>query len=158
VAQECSEQRVRRTIDMACFAAPAAVAIVTTVTKKVVEKKEARATSVGDAQAASDAAKTPGKWSRRLSWLNTMLWGGVVLLGLEHIWHGEVVPWPPFLTAIESGEVVPMLKEMAIVGGSMTVAILVVWGIMVGVVELIERRANSADVRIAGQSGSGGGA
>ena len=32
--------------------------------------------------------------------LNALLWGGVILLVLEHVWHHEVVPWPPFLTAM----------------------------------------------------------
>ena len=142
---------------MACFVAPAAVAIVTTVAQRVVKKKEARAAGHGGAQAASVAQVSADKWSRRLSWLNTMLWGGVVLLCLEHIWHGEVVPWPPFLTAMETpGAVGPMLKEIATVGGAMTAVIFAVWGIMIGAVELLGRRAKSVDVRMAEQPGPGG--
>lgn len=121
---------------MACFLAPAAVAIITTVAQKVVKNKET-ATATG-----RQTRKTTGKWTQRLRWLNTMLWGGVVLLALEHVWHGEVTPWPPFLTAIQTpGEVGPMLREIATYGGAMIVTILIAWGILVGIAELAERRA-----------------
>lgn len=117
---------------MACFLVPAGEAIVTTVVQKVVEKRE---------KTGGEGAKKAGlTWSRRLSWLNKMLWGGVILLCLEHIWHGEVVPWPPFLTAMETpSEVGPMLHEMAVFGGSMAAVITVIWGIMILVVELKSR-------------------
>ena len=26
----------------------------------------------------------------KLSLLNALLWGGVILLALEHVWHGEI--------------------------------------------------------------------
>lgn len=119
---------------MACFVAPAGVAIVTTVVQKVVKRKE------GAASAVEHGAQLKGKWTQRLRWLNTMLWGGVVLLALEHMWHGEVVPWPPFLTAMQTpGEVGPMLHEILTYGLTMTAVIIVAWGIMVGVVELKSR-------------------
>jgi polyferredoxin len=119
---------------MACFLVPAGEAIVTTVVQKVVQKRE---------KSGGERAKKTGlTWSRRLSWLNKMLWGGVILLCLEHIWHGEVVPWPPFLTAMSTpSEVGPMLHEMAVFGGSMAAAITVIWGIMILVVELRSRAA-----------------
>ena len=129
---------------MACFLAPAGVAVVTTVVQKVVKKKEAEAAGGSGGQ----AEKTDGKWTQRLRWLNTMLWGGVALLCLEHIWHGEVVPWPPFLTAMETpGEVGPMLHEIALYGGIMTAVIIVVWGILVGVAELRTRTQPLPDVK-----------
>ncbi len=78
---------------MACFLVPMGEAIVTTVVQKVVENREKK---VGGEKANSMGLK----WSRRLGWLNKMLWGGTALLALEHVWHGEVVPWPPFLTAV----------------------------------------------------------
>jgi hypothetical protein len=118
---------------MACFLVPVGEAIVTTVTQKVIEKKEKQS---GDAKAAG----TGLKWSRRLGWLNKMLWGGSLLLAIEHVWHGEVVPWPPFLTAMETpGEVGPMLHEMATFGVAMAAAVTVVWGIIVLVAELKSR-------------------
>lgn len=124
---------------MACFLAPAALAVVTTATQKVVERKEKEADSVD-----GSARRSGGKWTQRLRWLNTMLWGGVILLALEHVWHGEVVPWPPFLTAMETpGEVGPMLHELATYGVAMAVAVTAVWAVMVVVAEL---RAKAEDV------------
>jgi len=136
---------------MACFTAPAAVAIVTTVVRKVVKKKEGAATE-------PQRAHTLGKWTRRLRWLNTMLWGGVILLAFEHIWHGEVVPWPPFLTAIETpGEVGPMLHEILTYGLTMTAVIVVAWGILVGIAEFAERRAGVQSMAEAETTDMGGG-
>lgn len=120
---------------MACFLAPAGVAIVTTVVQRVVKKSEEGQTSTEE-----HATPVKGKWTQRLRWLNTMLWGGAGLLALEHIWHGEVVPWPPFLTAMQTpGEAGPMLREIATYGLTMTAVIIVAWGIMVGVAELKSR-------------------
>jgi hypothetical protein len=54
--------------------------------------------------------------------LNALLWGGVILLALEHVWHHEVVPWPPFLTAMANPADIPvMLHEMATVGTAMSI-------------------------------------
>jgi len=115
---------------MACFLVPAGEAVVTTVVQKIVENREKKA--------GGERAKSMGvKWSRRLSWLNKLLWGGTILLALEHIWHGEVVPWPPFLTAMRNpAEVAPMLHEMATIGVAMAVFVTIIWGIVVLVVEL----------------------
>ena len=67
-----------------------------------------------------------------LEWLNIMLWGGVIMLAVEHIAHGEVILYPPFLTAMQNPADIPvMLQEMATVGGTMTVAIVSVWVVMV---------------------------
>lgn len=124
---------------MACFLAPAGVAIVSTIVQKVVKNKEERPTE-------GQTARTRGKWTQRLRWLNTMLWGGVALVALEHVWHGEVVPWPPFLTAMQTpGEVGPMLHEILTYGLTMTAVILIAWGIMVGVAELRSRARRSSE-------------
>jgi hypothetical protein len=132
---------------MACFLVPVGEAIVTTIAQKVAEKKEKK-------DEAEKTEKTGIKWSRRLSWLNKMLWGGSIMLALEHVWHGEVVPWPPFLTAMEHpGEVAPMLHEMATVGVAMAVAVTAIWGIMILVAELKTRA--SARIKAAPVSGGG---
>jgi len=123
---------------MACFIVPMAEAIVTSVVQKVVEKREGKKTENAGLS-----------WSRRLGWLNTMLWGGVILLALEHIWHGEVTAWPPFLTALKNpAEVAPMLHEMATVGTAMAVTVTAVWAIMVTTVELVNRAINRAKMVI----------
>jgi hypothetical protein len=67
-------------------------------------------------------------WIRKLEWLHKALWGGVFLLVIEHVWHGEITFWPPFLTAMESpAETEVMLHEMATVGVSMALFITGVW-------------------------------
>jgi hypothetical protein len=115
---------------MACFLVPAGEAIVTTVVQKVMENKAKKEGTQGPNVIGT-------KWSRRLSWLNKMLWGGTILLALEHVWHGEVVPWPPFLTAMQNPEeIAPMLHEIATIGVGMAVAVTVVWGIVVLIAEL----------------------
>ena len=80
--------------------------------------------------------------SEKLGWLNKMLWGGRALLAFEHIWHGEIVPWFPFLTAASNPEdTAEMLHEMSTVGVTMAILVTVIWGVMVGVSALIENRA-----------------
>ena len=118
---------------MACFLVPMGEAIVTTVVQKVVDKREKKA-------GGERIQNTGVRWSRRLGWLNKLLWGGVILLCLEHIWHGEVRPWPPFLTAMENrADVGPMLHEMWSYGIPMAITVTAVWGIIVVVAELRAR-------------------
>jgi len=93
---------------MACFIAPMSLAIVTTVFRKKIPE------------------------NLKIGWLNIMIWGGVIMLAVEHIAHGEVVLYPPFLTAMQTPAEIPvMLQEMATVGGTMTIAIVSIWLIMV---------------------------
>ncbi len=123
---------------MACFLVSAAEAAVVTAVKKAEEKKETA--SSGKEEAA--AVHVP--LSKKLGWLSHMLWGGAFLLLIEHMWHGEIVPYFPFLTAMRSPEdTAEMFHEMATVGVSMAVLITVVWLGMVGVSVLIEKRKNA---------------
>lgn len=116
---------------MACFVAPAGVAVVTTVARKIVQKRE-KAAAEQQKNGRTEGVHTPGRWTRRLGWLNTMLWGGTLMLILDHLLSGELVPWPPFLTALETPDLIgPMLREIAVVGGSMTAAVFAAWTIMV---------------------------
>ena len=100
---------------MACFIVPAAEAVVTTVTKKIIEKKEG-------------GSEHAGMFSSKLGMLGNMLWGGSALLAFEHVWHGEVVPFFPFLTAAGSAaETSAMLQEMTTVGTGMAAAVTLAW-------------------------------
>jgi hypothetical protein len=68
-------------------------------------------------------------------------------LALEHIWHGEVIPWPPFLTAMKNpADVTPMLHEMATIGVAMAIAVTIVWAIMVMIAELKAKATPEAKV------------
>ena len=118
---------------MACFIVPAAEAMVTTIVTQVVKKSEAK-TCV-------ETHEEPHlKLSRKLGWLNMMLWGGALLLAFEHIWHGEIVPWYPFFTKDPS----QILHEMSTVGVAMAVTVTAVWAVMAAVTSAIEKR--KADV------------
>jgi hypothetical protein len=117
---------------MACFVVPAAEAVVTTIVTKVVKSKEKKENT-------SSEKKVP--FSHKLSWLNTMLWGGSGLLAFEHVWHGEVVPWFPFLTAMSTPESASeMFHEMATNGVFMALLVTAVWGVMVGVSSVLEKK------------------
>ena len=95
---------------MACFLVSTAEAVVVKIAEKVVAKKELEAAGKKEGDAEIKAAIP---MSVKLKWLSRMLFSGSALLLFEHIWHGEIVLWFPFLTAMsDSGDVVEMLKEM----------------------------------------------
>lgn len=58
-----------------------------------------------------------------LTTLETMLWGGTVLLIVDHIMNGEIVFYPPFLT----GE--NILEEILTNGVMMSAVCTAVWGL-----------------------------
>ena len=96
---------------MACFLVPGIEGTVTLILAKLIGKERAE--------------------KLKLRWLNTMLWGGVALLAIEHIWHGEVVPWPPFLTAMSNpADAAVMLQEMATHGTLMAALVTLVWSVL----------------------------
>lgn len=98
---------------MACFLTPMAVGIVTTVMRK----------------------KVPAKY--HIGWLNLMLWGGVIMLGVDHICNKEITFSPPFLT----GGFSEVIQEISLVGGAMTISVILLWVVMVGIVARTDRRA-----------------
>lgn len=100
---------------MACFLVPTGEAIVTTVIKHLADKK---------------GVESP--FLKRMNWLNNMLWGGSALLAFEHVWHGEVTPWFPFLTnAATPEQASEMLHEMATNGVAMAGLVTLAWIAMV---------------------------
>ena len=120
---------------MACFLISVAEAAAVSIVEKVVEKKE---NGRPEEEKAASGAKI--RFSRKLKWLRNMLWGGSALLAFEHLWHGEIVPFFPFLTAAsDPGETAEMLREMATVGVSMALLVTLVWAGMVLVTSLIEK-------------------
>ena len=113
---------------MACFLVPATEAVVTTIAAKCMESKNAKpelAEVQFDRSEFETAERIP--FVKKLKWLNHMLWGGSALLAFEHVWHGEVTPWFPFLTAAANpADAVEMLHEMSTAGVSMAVLVTVV--------------------------------
>jgi hypothetical protein len=101
---------------MACFIVPLTLAVIVSIVKRI---------SRGLAEKIN------------LGMLEVLLWGGAGLLALEHIWHEEVVPWPPFLTAMQNPEEWSIaLHEMATNGVAMTIATSALWAS----VQLISRK------------------
>ena len=113
---------------MACFLVPAAEAVVTTVVSKALKSKEQK----------GEVPSFVGK----IKWLNNMLWGGSALLAFEHLWHGEIVPWFPFLTAAGDSEAMSeVLHEMSTVGVTMALLVTFIWIGMVIVTTMLEKKA-----------------
>ena len=107
---------------MACFTAPLAGAAVAAAVRKT-------------------AGKSQNPFLRKLDWLIKMTLGGSFLLAIEHIYHGEITFFPPFLTAMKDPEdTKEMIHEIMTVGVSMAVLLLVAWIGMVIVSEIAERR------------------
>lgn len=128
---------------MSCFAVPAVEAVVTTIVRKAIKSKEKEAETV-KIQLEGTELETVEKipLSRKLKWLNNMLWGGSALLMFEHLWHGEIVPWFPFLTAAsDPASLSEMLTEMATAGVTMSLLVTAVWVGMVAVTSAMEKKA-----------------
>lgn len=137
---------------MACFAVPAAEAIIVGAAYLVAKHKEKKIEAPAFTYEAKDGSLVTGekvKLSTKLSWLLSLLAGGAFLLAYEHVWHGEVVPWFPFLTnAASPTDAQEMLHEMATVGVSMAVLVTLIWAVMLGVCGIIEKRAQSSAKKV----------
>ncbi|MBR6837472.1 MAG: hypothetical protein IKM72_15925 [Oscillospiraceae bacterium] len=104
---------------MACFLVPTAEAIVTTVASAVIKKSKINEKKTDEYEV---------RFSDRLGRLNGLLWGGSGLLAFEHLWHGEISPFFPVLTAASNPESTQvMLDEMAVNGTAMAVIVTAVW-------------------------------
>ena len=128
---------------MGCFIVPAAEAVITTIAAKAVKSKEREPETVKvniEHKEMETMVKIP--FSQKVKWLSKLLWGGSALLAFEHVWHGEVTPWFPFLTGAGSpADAAEMLQEMATTGVSMAGLVFVVWLGMVCASSSIERKA-----------------
>lgn len=130
---------------MACFLVPAVEAVVTTIATKVMRSKETAPETVKLQMNGSVEVAQKLPFSLKLNWLNNMLWGGSALLAFEHVWHGEVVPWFPFLTAAGNpADAVEMLREMGTAGVMMAVLVTAAWAGMVTVSSVVEKRFRRA--------------
>ena len=128
---------------MACFLVPGTEAIVVTAAAVLLKKYEQNKTQVKlTANHQQPDAPVKTGFSRKLFWLADLLWGGVILLAFEHLWHGEVVPFFPFLTAAAEGPeaVSEMLGEMGSVGVTMAILVTVIWIAMAAIAAAIEKR------------------
>ena len=115
---------------MACFLVPTAEAVIAGVSAKRAKNKECKHEP--------KEGKIP--FSTKIGWLFKMSSLGAVLLMFEHVWHGEVVPFFPFLTnAVDPKNRAEMFHEMATTGVLMAVLITAVWVCMLVAVHFIEK-------------------
>jgi hypothetical protein len=93
---------------MACFVVPLVEAIATSALRKKGNKD--------------------GFVGRNLASLELMLWGGTIMLIVDHIINGELTWRFPFFTALgQEGGGAVMLREMLTVGLPMAAVITAVW-------------------------------
>ena len=101
---------------MSCFIVPLTQAIATSAYRKTHKN------SIESAEASV--------LKRNLPALEKMLWGGSVMLIVDHIINGEVTWRYPFFTALEeAGGGAVMLREMLTVGMPMSLVITAVWAV-----------------------------
>ncbi len=115
---------------MSCFVVPLVQAIATSVYRK------RNSDSIHDPEASP--------FKRHLTSLEKMLWGGSVMLIVDHVINGELTWRFPFFTALDSvGGGAVMLKEMLTVGVPMSLALTVVWAVWA----LIASKKESLDIQ-----------
>ena len=66
---------------------------------------------------------------RHVPALEKMLWGGTVMLIVDHVINGELTWQYPFFTALESGGFPVMLRELLTVGVPMSLVLTAVWAV-----------------------------
>ena len=109
---------------MACFSVPVIAASAACVAGK------------------AQGGKSANPFLQRLDWLLKMLFGGSFLLAIEHVYHGEIIFAPPFLTAMKNpADMREMFFEMATSGVAMTMLVCAVWvGMVVVSAKLNKKR------------------
>lgn len=118
---------------MACVTVPLTEALITTVAGKTLSESK-------------NEKIRNNMFVKRRKWLTTMLWGGSALLAFEHIWHGEIVPWFPFLSAAQEGPsaISEMFNEIVTVGVTMAATISLFWVLLVLIAAHIKNKATKA--------------
>ena len=133
---------------MACFVVSAAVGVGTAVARHVVKHHEKKLALAGN-EPKVEKFGSDVKWSKKLAYLELMLFAGSFILAIEHILHGEIVPFPPFFTAASSKETaLEMLREMGTVGVTMLAILVAAWAIGVFVIDLVKYRKRKAQATL----------
>ena len=128
---------------MACFVVSTVAGVGVAIARHAVKHHEKKKELAGEAPKIEKFGSDT-KWSKKLAYLELMLFAGSFILAIEHIIHEEIVPYPPFFTAVGEGETIEMLKEMGTVGVGMLGILLVVWGIGVLVSDYIKFKRRKA--------------
>jgi len=99
---------------MSCFVVPLVQAIATSAYRRHAE--------------ASLTSLEASALKRHIPALEKMLWGGTLMLIVDHIINGELTWRFPFFTALDqAGGSLVMLKEMLTVGVPMSLVLTAVW-------------------------------
>lgn len=116
---------------MACFVVPMAEAMVATAVSKVLIKKEEQKSMQEIEDGFINDTGSCRIGAHQIKKLSNFLWGGSGLLAFEHLWHGEIMPYFPFLTAANNpADLTKMLHEMSTVGVTMAVVVTLFWCVL----------------------------
>ncbi len=129
---------------MACFTISAAAGIGVAVARHIVKHHEKKLELAGEAPKIEKFGSDI-KWSKKLAYLELGLFAGSAVLAVEHIIHGEIVPWPPFFTSTNASET---LYEMGTVGVAMLGILVGAWAIGVLVADYIKFRKRKKAVNL----------
>lgn len=122
---------------MACVVVPFVEAVGISVAEKALAKRTVESGIARD-------------FAEKIPVLKNMLYGGSLLLAVEHVYHGEISFIPPFLTAARNPAEIPaMLREMATVGVAMALLTTAVWAGYVALGRVFRRRGNAGIARCA---------
>lgn len=103
---------------MSCFVVPLTQAVATSVMRKRMKKSSSHTVS--------------NPWISQLPKLELMLWGGSLMLIVDHIVNGELTWQYPFFTAMaQKNGIYTMLQEMLTVGLPMSILVTCVYVYMV---------------------------
>ena len=131
---------------MACFTVTLVAACGASVARAIVAKEEKK----NPYEVSLDSKfGVDTKWSTKLRYLELSLYGGSLLLAGEHLLHGEIMPYPPFLSAASSIEATQeMLVEMGTVGVAMLLALCFAWAIGIFTFDMIKYRRRIKAIKV----------
>ena len=126
---------------MACFLVSAAAGVGVAAAKYIVKHHEKKNSLKVSEEPKEYKFGSEVKWSKKLAYLELVLFTGSFILAGEHMIHGEVVPFPPFLTAMSSpADATEMLHEMGTTGVLMLGLLIAAWAVGVLLVDFIKYR------------------
>lgn len=104
---------------MDCFVVPGVEALIAAAASKIIGRCEEKGLIHSD---------NTITLSENIAGLAKLCGGGSALLAFEHLWHGEITPLFPFITAAADPEQTSiMLHEMATSGVAMSLLVTAVW-------------------------------
>ena len=125
---------------MGCFAVSAIGAIGVGVARHIVKHHEKKL-ALEHKEQVPEKFGSDIKWSTKLAYLELTLGSGSLILLGEHIFHGEVVPYPPFFTAMEHAEDTrQMFYEIGTVGVAMFFLLIIAWAVGILIADAVKYR------------------